>query len=174
MRYRKFGRTGMDVSDVAHGLWGMSGWKDSEDLQSVESLQLSADLGCDFYDTAWAYGEGKSDGFLGDLLQANPKKRLHHASKVPPMNRRWPALAEYPLGETFPKDYVLDMAEQIRRKLRVETIDLLQYHVWDDSWTDEPDFRDAVEKLKRDGVIRHFGLSLNRWEPWNGLRAIKT
>jgi aryl-alcohol dehydrogenase-like predicted oxidoreductase len=174
MRYREFGRTGMDVSDVAHGLWGMSGWKDSEDKQSVESLQLSADLGCNFYDTAWAYGEGKSDGFLGRLLRKNSGKRLFHASKVPPKNRKWPALAEYSYADTFPGDYVLEMADRIRRQLEVDAIDLLQFHVWDDSWTDEPDFRNTVEKLKRDGTIRYFGLSLNRWEPWNGLKAIRT
>jgi aryl-alcohol dehydrogenase-like predicted oxidoreductase len=62
----------------------------------------------------------------------------------------------------------------IRKKLGIDSIDLLQFHVWDDSWTDEPEFRSTVEKLKGSGIIRHFGLSLNRWEPENGLKALRT
>ena len=76
MKYRKLGRTGYEVSDIAHGLWGMSGWSGSSDEESLAALQLSADLGCTFFDSAWAYGEGKSDGLLGEILSRNVEKRL--------------------------------------------------------------------------------------------------
>jgi len=179
MKYRKLGRTGFEVSEMAHGLWGMSGWSGSDDRESLDSLQLATDLGCNFFDTAWAYGEGKSDGLLGQILSrnaspSNPSKRLYAASKIPPMNRRWPARSSYKYRDVFPADHVLKHADLIRKKLRVDNIDLLQFHVWDDSWTDEPEFRNTVEKLRRDGIIRHFGLSLNRWEPENGLKALRT
>jgi aryl-alcohol dehydrogenase-like predicted oxidoreductase len=179
MKYRKLGRTGYEVSEMAHGLWGMSGWSGSDDRESLEALQLATDLGCNFFDTAWAYGEGKSDGLLGEILSRNasppnPAKRLYAASKIPPLNRKWPARSEYKYQEVFPADHVLKHTDMIREKLRTDSIDLLQFHVWDDSWTDEPEFRDTVEKLKRDGRIRSFGLSLNRWEPENGLRALRT
>ena len=174
MQLRKLGRTGLDVSAVSLGLWGMGGWRDADDAQSMASLQLAAGLGCNFFDTAWAYGKGKSDGFLGQLLASNHQRKLFAASKVPPKNRKWPALAEYAYRDTFPSDHVLHFADQIRRRLGVDTIDVLQFHVWDDSWAEEPDFRTTVEKLKRDHVIRWFGISLNRWEPWNGLRALRT
>ena len=62
----------------------------------------------------------------------------------------------------------------IRKNLATDSIDLLQFHVWSDTWTDEPDFRNTVEKLKKDGIIRFFGLSLNRWEPENGIKAMRT
>ncbi len=104
----------------------------------------------------------------------NSKKRLYAASKIPPMNRKWPARSSYKYQDVFPADHVFKHADMIRKKLRVDSIDLLQFHVWDDSWTDEPEFRSTVEKLKRDGIIRHFGLSLNRWEPENGLKALRT
>ena len=179
MKYRKLGRTGFEVSEMAHGLWGMSGWSGSDDRESLDSLQLATDLGCNFFDTAWAYGEGKSDGLLGQILSrnaspSNPSKRLYAASKIPPMNRRWPARSSYKYRDVFPADHVLKHADLIRKKLRVDNIDLLQFHVWDDTWTDEPEFRNTVEKLRRDGIIRHFGLSLNRWEPENGLKALRT
>jgi aryl-alcohol dehydrogenase-like predicted oxidoreductase len=174
MRYRKFGRTGFEISDIAHGLWGMGGWSGSEDEQSLKALQLAVELGCNFFDSAWAYGDGKSDGLLGDTIARNPHKRLYAASKIPPKNLQWPASTQYKYHDVFPPDHVFTYADLIRKNLGVETIDVLQFHVWDDNWTNEPDFRNTVEKLKRDKVIRSFGLSLNRWEPENGIKAIRT
>ena len=172
MKYRKLGRTNFEVSDIGHGLWGMSGWSGSEDEQSLRALQIAVDEGCNFFDTAWAYGDGKSDGLLGKTIRSNAGKRLHAASKVPPKNRRWPSHGK--LEDAFPLDHVLEYADKIRQQLGTESIDLLQYHVWDDSWTEHPDFRKAVETLKSKGTIRAFGLSLNRWEPANGLKAMRT
>jgi aryl-alcohol dehydrogenase-like predicted oxidoreductase len=174
MKYRKLGRTGIEVSDIAPGLWGMSGWSGSNDDESMKSLQLSVDLGCNFFDTAWAYGEGKSDGLLGQTMANNKGKQVCAASKIPPKNERWPALPKYKYHEVFPPEHVFKYADQIRKQLGTDCIDLLQFHVWTDNWTDEPDFRKTVEKLKHDGIIRWFGLSLNRWEPENGIKAIRT
>ena len=174
MKYRKLGRTGFEVSDIAHGLWGMSGWSGSEDRQSLQALQLAVDLGCNFFDTAWAYGAGKSDGLLGQIISRNPGKRLYAASKIPPLNDKWPATPKYKYRDVFPAEHVFKYAKLIREKLGTESIDVLQFHVWDDCWTSEPEFRDTVEKLKADGWIRFFGLSLNRWEPENGIQAIRT
>ena len=171
MKYRKLGRTGFDVSDVSHGLWGMGNWSGSEDDKSLQALQVAVDAGCNFLDSAWAYGDGRSDGLAGQTLRRNPRRRIYVASKVPPKNRKWPATGT--LQEAFPVDHVLDYAEKIRRKIGVETIDLLQYHVWDDSWADDPDFPRAVETLKSRKLIRAFGLSLNRWEPANGIQAMR-
>jgi aryl-alcohol dehydrogenase-like predicted oxidoreductase len=174
MEYRQFGRTGWNVSDIGYGLWGMGGWSGSDDQQSAASLQFAADAGCTLFDSAWGYGEGKSDQLLGQLLARNRGKRLYAASKVPPMNLKWPAQPSYSYEEAFPPEHVFKYADVIRKNLATDAIDLLQFHVWHDGWADEPDFGNTVEKLKRDGIIRAFGLSLNRWEPENGIRAIRT
>jgi aryl-alcohol dehydrogenase-like predicted oxidoreductase len=174
MKYRKLGRTNFEVSDIAHGLWGMSGWSGSEDRESLQALQLAVDLGCNFFDTAWAYGDGKSDGLLGKIMAQNKGKRLYAASKIPPKNLQWPASPKDKYTDVFPADHVFKYTDMIREKLGVQVIDLLQLHVWDDSWTDDPEFRKTVEKLKSDGSIRSFGLSLNRWQPENGLKALQT
>jgi aryl-alcohol dehydrogenase-like predicted oxidoreductase len=174
MKYRKFGRSGIEVSDIAHGLWGMGGWSGSNDTESMAALQLAVDLGCNFFDSAWAYGDGKSDSLLGQIIAKSSSKRLYSASKIPPKNLRWPASPKYKYQDVFPPEHVFKYADLIRKKLGTDSIDLLQFHVWDDTWTDEPDFRSTVEKLKRDGTIRFFGLSLNRWEPENGVKAIRT
>jgi aryl-alcohol dehydrogenase-like predicted oxidoreductase len=174
MKYRALGRTGFQVSDIAHGLWGMSGWSESNDDESRQAIQLAIDLGCNFFDTAWAYGDGKSDGLLGEALTGNKGKRIYAASKIPPKNLRWPASPKDKYTDVFPADHVFKYANRIREKLQSDSIDVLQFHVWDDSWTDHPEFHSTVEKLKQDGIIRSFGLSLNRWEPENGLEAIRT
>ena len=173
MKYRRLGRTGFAVSDIAHGLWGMGGWSGSDDRESLAALQLSVDLGCNFFDTAWAYGDGKSDALLGQIISRNKDKRLYAASKIPPKNRKWPAKPEYKYRDVFPADHVFQHARMIREKLGTDSIDLLQFHVWDDGWSNEPEFRETVEKLKSDGLIRSFGISINRWEPANGIAAIR-
>ena len=176
MQYRKLGRTNFEVSDIGYGMWGMSGWSGSDDTQSRESLALATQLGCTFFDSAFAYGDGKSDQLLGELLTAPAKhsKPLVAASKIPPMNLQWPASPHAKYSEVFPASHVFDYAGKIRRALQQDTIDLLQFHVWDDRWADESEFRSTVEKLKSDGIIRALGLSLNRWQPANGIRAIRT
>jgi aryl-alcohol dehydrogenase-like predicted oxidoreductase len=174
MNFRRLGHAGFQVSEVSHGLWGMGSWPDSNDEQSRAALQLSADLGCNFYDSAWAYGDGKSDGMLGDLIRSNKSKRLFAASKVPPLNRKWPASPKDAYADVFPAEHVYQYADMLRRKLQVSCIDLLQFHVWDDSWTRATEFQSTITQLKRDRIIRAFGISLNRWEPQNGIGALRT
>jgi aryl-alcohol dehydrogenase-like predicted oxidoreductase len=174
MKRRKLGRTGFDVSEIALGLWGMGDWTDSDDRQSLGSLQLAVDLGCNFFDSAWAYGNGKSDSLLGEILARNPKQHLYAASKIPPLNDKWPASPQDRYRDVFPQNHVFEYAAKIRKALGVEAIDLLQFHVWDDSWTNEPEFYETVERLKAAGLIRSFGLSVNRWEPDNCIKAIRT
>jgi aryl-alcohol dehydrogenase-like predicted oxidoreductase len=174
MKSRRLGRTGLDVSDIAHGLWGMSGWSGSEEQKSLQALQLAVDLGCNFFDSAWAYGNGNSDRLLGQILSRNPGKRLYAASKIPPKDGKWPSSPQEKYSNVFPAAHVFKYTRLILEKMGTDSIDLLQFHVWDDSWSKEPEFRETVEKLKSDGLIRAFGLSLNRWQPENGIQALHT
>jgi aryl-alcohol dehydrogenase-like predicted oxidoreductase len=174
MRYRKLGRTGFDVSEIGQGLWGVSGWSGSDDDESLRAMQLAVDSGCNFFDTAWAYGDGKSDALLGKIIAANRGKRLYAASKIPPKNDKWPGTADDSYQDVFPAAHVFEYARRIRQNLGTDSIDLPQLHVWHDDWTGDPDFAATVAKLKSDGLIRFFGLSLNRWEPENGIRALRT
>jgi aryl-alcohol dehydrogenase-like predicted oxidoreductase len=174
MHYRRFGRTGLPVSEIGHGLWGMGGWSGSDDRESLKALQLSLDLGCTFFDSAWAYGAGKSDTLLGQLIKANPGRRIIAASKVPPKNHRWPASGKDALKDVFPRDHVFQVAQRIRKALGTDAIDLLQLHVWHDAWAEDESWRRTAEDLKKEGLVRWFGLSLNRWESSNGIAAIRT
>ena len=174
MKYRKLGRTNFEISEIGDGLWGMSGWTGSDDRESRTSLQLAVDLGCNFFDTAWAYGDGKSDGLLGEAMKQNSGKRLYAASKIPPANDRWPALPEYKYRDVFSAEHVFKYVDLIRKKIHVDSIDVLQFHVWDDSWTDEPEFRSTVEKLKKDGRIRFSDSASTVGNRRTPIKAIRT
>jgi len=174
MHYRDFGTRGVQVSEIGHGLWGMGDWSGSEDQQSMQALQLSLDLGCNLYDTAWVYGEGHSEKLLGQLIRNNPSSEIIVATKVPPKNRIWPANSKDKLEDVFPTEHIIEYTKRSLDNLGIERIDIQQLHVWDDSWADNPAWIEAAQQLKEDGLIRLFGLSLNRWEPWNGLKAIRT
>jgi aryl-alcohol dehydrogenase-like predicted oxidoreductase len=174
VQYRPFGRTGWKVSEIGYGMWGMADWTGSDDKESVHSLDLAVELGCNFFDTAWSYGKGKSEQLLGDLLRRHPEKRLYTATKIPPKNFIWPSKRGFTLGECFPPEHIIEYTEKSLKNLRVETIDLMQFHVWEDSWATDERWQKTVDDLKRAGKIRAVGISVNRWEPNNSLETIKT
>ena len=174
MEYRQFGSKDFKVSEIGHGLWGIGDWLDSEAKQSTDALQLSLDLGCNFYDTAWAYGDGKSEKLLGQLIRTNPGKEIIVATKVPPKNWNWPANPNDKIEDVFPAEHIIEYTKKSLENLGIACIDIQQLHVWDDNWADSPVWREAAQQLKAEGLIKYFGLSLNRWEPWNGLEAIRT
>lgn len=181
MRYRRFGRTGWNVSEIGYGMWGMAGWTGSDDRESLGSLQRAVDLGCNFFDTAWAYGNGHSEELAGKILRANknlstggPDRKLYVATKVPPKNRRWPAQPEFSLDDSYPPDYIFEYVDKSLKNIGVDTLDLIQLHTWEDTWLDDQRILPAMEKLRSSGKVRAVGLSLNRWEPANGIRAVRT
>ena len=174
MHHRTFGRTGWGVSEIGYGMWGMGSWSGSNDDESLASLERSVELGCNFFDTAWAYGQGHSERLLGRLLRARPESRLYSASKIPPKNMKWPATADMRLDDTYPPDHIREYAEKSLEHIGVSTLDLLQFHTWHDAWADDERWQRAVEALKAEKLVGAVGISLNRWEPENGLRALRT
>jgi aryl-alcohol dehydrogenase-like predicted oxidoreductase len=174
MQFRTFGRLGWKISDIGHGMWGLAGWTGSDDAETEKSLDLSVSLGCNFFDTAWAYGEGKSERILGALLKRHKDKRLYVATKIPPKNGKWPSQRGFTLDECFPPEHIREYTEKSLRNLGVETIDLQQFHVWEDSWAGDERWQRTVEDLKKEGKITAMGVSVNRWEPDNVLDTLRT
>ncbi len=174
MDKRIFGRTGWHVSPLGYGMWGMAGWSGSDDAESLESLQLAVDAGCNFFDTAFAYGDGHSEHLLGRLVRANIGRDLYVATKIPPKNRTWPSRRGSTLDDVFPPDHIREYTEKSLANLGTSRIDLLQFHVWEDDWANDERWQRAADDLKREGLVRAIGISVNRWEPWNGLRTVRT
>ena len=174
MRYREFGGTGWEVSEVGYGMWGMAGWTGSDDEESFASLDRAVARGVNFFDTAWAYGEGHSERLLGQTLKRHPGQRLYIATKIPPKNGKWPAWDSYALDDVFPVDHIREYTEKSLQNIGVSTLDLQQFHVWSDTWANDERWQKAVDALKREGLVRAIGISVNRWQPANVLRALDT
>lgn len=174
MNYRTFGRTGWKVSEIGYGMWGMAGWTGSDDEESAKSLQKAVDLGCNFFDTAYVYGDGHSEELLGKLVRNNPDRKLFVATKVPPKNMGYPSLPEYTLDESYPPDHIEEFIHKSLKNLGLESFDLIQLHTWQDAWFDNDRWLKKLEELRSQKLFSAIGLSLNRWEPWNGVKAVKS
>jgi aryl-alcohol dehydrogenase-like predicted oxidoreductase len=175
MHYRKLGRTGIEVSEIGYGAWGIGGaqWGGADDDESIQALHRAIDLGLNFIDTALAYGEGRSERLVGQVVRERPET-VHVATKVPPKNRIWPAQEGAPLEEVFPPGYVRECADQSLRNLGMDTVDLLQLHVWNDDWAGSAELLGELDELRSSGEIRFFGISINDHQPANGLRLVET
>jgi aryl-alcohol dehydrogenase-like predicted oxidoreductase len=174
MRYRRFGRRDWQVSEIGYGMWGMGSWSNSDDQQSLESLQAAVNLGGNFFDTAYAYGNGHSEDLLGQTLRANPDKRLYTASKIPPKNGQWPASPDSTLLESYPPDHVEEYVHRSLENARLDHFDLMQFHTWNDNWLRDDRWFYKLDDLRSQGLVRAIGISINRWEPGNGIQAVKT
>jgi aryl-alcohol dehydrogenase-like predicted oxidoreductase len=174
MKYRRFGRLGWQVSEIGYGMWGMGGWSGSDDEQSLRALERSLALGCNFFDTAYAYGAGRSERLLAQVIRQPRNQRIYVATKIPPKNNQWPARPDYALADVFPADHMREYTEKSLENLGVERIDLQQLHVWTDAWAADQEWLRGADDLKSNGLIEGFGISVNRWEPANVLAALES
>lgn len=174
MKHRPFGRTGWQVSEIGYGMWGMGSWSNSEDEESLRSLQSAADLGCDFFDTAYVYGDGRSEALLGQIVRANQERRLYTATKIPPKNRQWPSQPEFTLAECYAPEHIEEYVHRSLANAGLESFDLIQFHTWEDAWVDDDLWAMTMDGLVSQGLVRAVGISINRWEPWNGIKAVQS
>ncbi|HRR93359.1 MAG TPA: aldo/keto reductase, partial [Bacteroidales bacterium] len=130
MKYRIFGKSGWKISEIGYGMWGLAGWTGSDDEETFRSLQMAVDLGCNFFDTAYAYGNGKSESLLGQLVRANSDKKLYTATKIPPKNLKWPARDEFTVDDCYPPEHIEEYVEKSLKNAGFTSYDLLQIHTW--------------------------------------------
>jgi aryl-alcohol dehydrogenase-like predicted oxidoreductase len=165
---------GWPISEIGYGMWGMAGWTGSDDAVSMAALERAVELGCTFFDTAWGYGAGHSERLLGRLVRAHPERRLITATKIPPRNMTWPSRRGFSLDDCFPPEHIREYAEKSLENLGLPSVDLLQFHVWEDAWASDERWQKAMDELKRQSLIRAVGISVNRWEPANVLQSLRT
>ncbi len=175
MQTRKLGRTGLEVSILGYGAWGISGkqWIGAEDDASLAALRLAISKGVNFIDTALAYGDGKSEELVGKVVR-EASETVYVATKVPPKNRVWPARLGTGIEDVFPYQYIVDSTDTSLRNLGLERVDLQQLHVWNPEWLERDEWRRAFEDLKRDGKVRFVGISINDHQPETALGIIET
>jgi aryl-alcohol dehydrogenase-like predicted oxidoreductase len=172
MEYRQLGRTGLSVSEIGYGAWGIgaSMWIGAQEDESVAALHRAIELGVDFIDTARGYGE--SERIVGGVVREHP--HVHVATKVPPKNMVWPAPSGVPVEETFPGAHIRASLETSLAASGLEAFDLLQFHVWSDEWVGRGDWLETIQDLKQEGKIRFFGVSINDYQPENALELVRS
>jgi aryl-alcohol dehydrogenase-like predicted oxidoreductase len=175
MNYRRLGRTGLEVSEIGYGAWGIggTGWIGADDDESLRALDRAIDLGLNFIDTALGYGAGHSEELIGQTVRRR-SETVHVSTKVPPKNRQWPARADSHADETFPGDHIRDCTERSLRNLGLERIDVQQFHVWHDNWLEQGDWFETIEALKQEGKIGAFGVSINDHQPETALKLVRS
>lgn len=175
MKHRKLGRTGFDVSEIGFGAWGISGaqWIGASESESIKTLRAAIERGIDFIDTALAYGDGASERLVGQIV-SEAGGRVRVATKVPPKNRLWPARPGVGIEDVFPYDYILTCVDESLRNLHIDSIDLLQLHVWNPDWVARDEWRKAFATLKASGKVRAVGVSINDHQPDSGIGIIET
>jgi aryl-alcohol dehydrogenase-like predicted oxidoreductase len=175
MNERRLGRTGLSVSEIGYGAWGIGGsmWLGAEDDESIQALNRAIDLGVNFIDTAAAYGNGHSEKLVGQVVRERDE-RIVVASKIPPKNGRWPAPDGVDPDDAFPADHVRKWTERTLSNLGMDVLDVQQFHVWSDEWVGRGSWLEGVQALKDDGKIRFFGVSINDHQPSNAIELVET
>jgi aryl-alcohol dehydrogenase-like predicted oxidoreductase len=175
MNLRRLGRTGLEVSEVGYGAWGIgqSMWIGAEDEESLRALERAIDLGLNFIDTALAYGDGHSEQLVGRTVRGR-SETVYVATKIPPKNMRWPASADSHADDAFPGEHIRSCTETSLRNLGLDAIDVQQFHVWHDNWLEQGDWLETVEALKQEGKIRHWGVSINDHAPETALGLVRS
>ncbi len=165
----------MNISEIGYGAWGIGGglWSGSDDAESLKALHAAVDRGVNFIDTALVYNDGHSEQLIGNVTKERTEE-IFVASKVPPLNRRWPAADGTPIAEAFPAAHIRECAETSLRNLGMDALDLMQFHVWSDAWHDIDEWKRPVEELRAEGKVRHWGISINDHQPENVLRTLDT
>jgi aryl-alcohol dehydrogenase-like predicted oxidoreductase len=153
---RVLGATGRTVSVVGFGTWvaGGTSWGGSEPRVVAKAIERALELGIDLFDTAPAYGPGRAEELLGETLAAlGARERVFLATKC---GLAWDERGRLH-RDASPARVRLDVEESLRR-LRTDRLDLVQVH-WPDPKTPIPDTIGALEALRREGKLLHYGVS---------------
>jgi aryl-alcohol dehydrogenase-like predicted oxidoreductase len=186
MNYRTLGKTGLKVSEIGCGTWQLANdpncWVGADPKESLKSLHRFVDLGGNFIDTAWIYGysdeyplKHPSEELIGKFLkESGARDQVIIATKVPPKNWKWPTWRGIPISEVFPDAHIVRCVDDSLRSLGVDTLDLVQFHVWQDDFVKEDGWKKIIEKLTRAGKVKHWGISVNDYQPSNCLQTLDT
>lgn len=175
MNYRNLGKTGIQVSQLGYGAWGIGKgmWVGADDTESLRALRRAIERGVNFIDSALAYGDGASERLVGQAVRESGEQ-VYVATKIPPKNWEWPAAPGVPANEAYPGEWVVECTERSLANFGLDAIDVQQFHVWSDEWVGQGDWAEAIQSLRQQGKIRHFGVSINDHQPANAVALVRS
>lgn len=159
MKYRKFGNTGTEVSEIGFGAWAIGGsWGEQKESDSLEALEFALNKGVNFIDTAAGYGNGKSERIIGEFLKSRSDTVIV-CTKTPPVPGKWPPSPYCKIEERYPEKYLRTNVEERLKNLQASSLDVLLLHTWTRAWNDRPLALEILQKMKSEGLIKHIGIS---------------
>ena len=170
MRYRQLGNTGLKVSEIGTGCWAIGGnqfgnsYGFTGDEESISAIRRAVELGCNFFDTADVYGHGHSEELLGQALK-HVRNEIIIATKV-----GGNFYGPYPKAD-FSEKYLFFAVEKSLERLQTDTIDLYQLHNPPIEMIQKGDLFKPLDKLKKEGKIRFYGLSIH--DPLEGVISME-
>ena len=165
MQTRTFGRTGREVSEIGFGAWAIGGsWGSVDESDAVAALNAALDSGVTFIDTADVYGDGRSERLIYRVLKERGGERPFVATKA---GRRLPQQTVEGYTEANLRAWI----ERSLVNLEVETLDLVQLHCPPTDLYYHPEVFDSLDRLKQDGKICDYGVSVERVE--EAIKAIE-
>jgi len=175
MEYKNFAGSDVKISRLGFGAWGIgkSLWVGAEDKESKRALREAVEAGVNFFDSALVYGMGHSEKLIGEVEKESGRE-LFITSKIPSKKMEWPAKEDSLLKDSFPLQYIIHTTERSLRNLNRDYLDLQQFHVWNDKWAKQDEWKEAIYRLKKDGKVRFFGISINDHQPANGMETGKS
>lgn len=159
MKYRKFGNTGLEISEIGFGAWAIGGsWGEQRESDSLQALGTALDRGVNFIDTAAGYGNGKSERIIGEFLKSRPET-VYVCTKTPPAPGKWPPSPYCRIEERYSEKYLRENVEERLRNLQTDSLDVLLLHTWTRAWNDRPTALEILHKMKSEGLIKQVGIS---------------
>ncbi|MDR0436058.1 MAG: aldo/keto reductase [Propionibacteriaceae bacterium] len=159
MRYAPFGRTGLELSKVAVGTWGIggTGWGGQDEGEAIEAIHAMLDHGVNFIDTAPVYGFGAAEKLVGKAIAGRDRSKIAIADKF---GVTWPDGEGNGLFQNGSRDNVLREIDLALTRIGTDYIDLYMQH-WPDTDTKAPasETFGTLQELKEQGVIKHVGVS---------------
>jgi len=170
MKYRRLGKTGLEVSEIGFGAWAIGGnrhgnsYGPTNDKDSLKAINKAVELGCNFFDTADVYGHGHSEKLIGEALEGK-RGNFIIATKV--------GGDFYNVGAraNFTREYITFAVEKSLKRLKTDYIDIYQLHNPNIELIREGEMFETMEKLKEDGKIKFYGISI--FDSAEGIEAMR-
>lgn len=155
MQYQEFGKTGLKVSKLCLGTWGIggAGWDSYSDESRMDAIKAALECGINFIDTAPAYNAGKAECYVGETLN-KLKKRKEVVISTKCGNK----FVDGKYLRCGSKESILKQCDESLKNLKTDYIDIYLVH-WPDPDVELEETIDAVSTLKKEGKILHAGVS---------------
>lgn len=138
-----------NLSRITFGTWGLSEWENHSPDYCKEICDLAYKKGIKSFDTALVYGNGRAEIFLSSL-----SKDCFIATKIPAKNK------SKGVSEAYDSLWIKNCIDQSRKRLKKDSLDLVQLHNWDYGWNDYQQLIGLMTDLKDKGLVKNWGISL--------------